>query len=82
MDGLLSWADHRVFKGKDEHFIFTVDDASLFSLTQDAKKTLSRWRTSEFIDLEKIPASDLEVLEGLRDAQILLPAIRDRKSVV
>ena len=38
MDGLLSWADHRVFNGKDEHFIFTVDDASLFSLTQDAKK--------------------------------------------
>lgn len=79
MDGLLSWADYRVFNGKDEHFIFTVDDASLFSLTQDAKKTLSRWRTSEFIDLEKIPASDLEVLEGLRDAQILLPAIREKE---
>jgi uncharacterized protein len=79
MNSLLSWADHRVFRGSDEHFIFTVEDASLFSLTQDAKKTLSKWRTSELIDLDKIPASDLEVLEGLRDAQILLPAFRKKK---
>ncbi len=77
---LLSWADHRVFSGSGEHFIFAVDEASLFSLTAEAKKTLSRWRTSEFIDLDRVPAPDLEVLEGLRDAQILLPASRKKVS--
>jgi uncharacterized protein len=70
--------DHRVFSGSGEHFIFAVEDASLFSLTPEAKETLGRWRTSRFIDLDKIPAPDLEVLEGLRDAQILLPASREK----
>jgi hypothetical protein len=42
MNSLLSWADHRVFRGSDEHFIFTVEDASLFSLTQDAKKNIEQ----------------------------------------
>ena len=78
MDELLSWADHRVFSGSGEHFIFAVDEASLFSLTAEAKKTLSRWRTFELINLDRVPAPDLEVLEGLRDAQILLPASREK----
>jgi uncharacterized protein len=78
MNTVLSWADHRVFKGSGEHFIFAVEEASLFSLTREAQETLSKWRTSRFIDLEKIPSPDLEVLEGLRDAQILFPASREK----
>jgi len=78
MDTALSWADHRVFNGSGEHFIFAVEDASLFSLTREARETLSKWRTSELIDLDKIPSPDLEVLEGLRDAQILVPASREK----
>lgn len=78
MDGLLSWVDHRIFSGSGEHFIFAVEEASLFSLTREARETLSRWRTSKSIDLDKVPSPDLEVLEGLRDAQILLPASREK----
>ena len=78
MDTQLSWADHRIFDGSGEHFIFAVEDASLFCLTREARETLSRWRTSKSIDLDKIPSPDLEVLEGLRDAQILVPASREK----
>jgi len=73
MTAILSWADHRIFNGPGEQFIFGVDDASLFSLTREAYETVRRWRTSRFIDLEKVPAPDLEVLQGLRDLQILKP---------
>jgi len=78
MDTPLAWADHRIFSGSGENFIFAVEEASLFSLTKEARETLSRWRTSESIDLDKIPSPDLEVLEGLRDAQILFPAWRGK----
>lgn len=78
MDAALTWADHRLFGGSDEHFIFAVEEASLFALTREAQETLSRWRTSRSIDLDKIPSPDREVLEGLRDAQILLPAAREK----
>ena len=78
MDTSLSWADHRIFHGSGEPFIFAVEDASLFSLTREARAILSRWRTSESIDLGKIPSPDLEVLKGLRDAQILLPESRKK----
>ncbi len=78
MDTALSWADHRVFNGSGEHFIFAVEAASLFSLTREARETLSKWRSSDLIDLDKIPSPDLEVLEGLRDAQILVPASREK----
>lgn len=74
MDTLLSWADYRVFHNADQPFLFAVDEASLFSLTGEAHATLRRWRTSEFIALDQVPRSDLQVLEGLRAAQILRPA--------
>lgn len=78
MDGTLSWADHRIFRGSGEPFIFGVEDASLFSLTREAHETLRRWRTSRFIELDKIPLPDQEVLQGLRDAHILLPSPREK----
>ena len=78
MEASLSWADHRIFNGSGEQFIFAVEDASLFSLTREAQETLSRWRASPSIDLDKMPSPDLEVLEGLRDAQILFPASREK----
>src|SRR3990172_9530266 len=79
MDTLFSWADHRVFKSADEPFLFAVEDASLFALTGEAHKTLRRWRKSGLIDLDKVPVPDLEVLQGLRDAQVLLPAARQKE---
>lgn len=80
MDGVLSWAEHRIFSDSGERFIFAVDDASLFSLTREAHETLRRWRSSRFIELDKIPLPDLEVLQGLRDAQILKPEPREKEA--
>jgi len=81
MSSLLSWADHRIFSDSDDQFIFGVDDASLFSLTPEAQQTLRKWRSTEFIELEKVTSPDLEVLEGLRDAQILLPVSGEKSSM-
>ncbi len=79
MNGALSWAAHRVFSRSDEHFLFAVDEASLFSLTEEARDIVARWRSFKFIELDKVPAPDLEVLQGLRDAQILFPATREKE---
>ena len=73
MDALLSWAEHRVFAGPDETFILGVEDLSLFAISPAAQRTMHKWRRSEFVDPGTVPASDLEVLQGLRDARILLP---------
>jgi len=78
MDQLLSWTDHRVFTGCGEPLIFAVEEASLFSLSHEAHATLLKWRATELIDIDKTPLPDQEVLQGLRDAQILLPASRQR----
>ncbi len=76
MNTPLAWADHRVFSDSDDRFIFAVDDASLFSLTPEAHQTICKWRSTELIELDKVASPDLEVLEGLVDAQILLPVSR------
>ena len=78
MQQLLSWTDHRVFAGSDQPLLFTVEQASLFSLSQEAHETLLKWRASEFIDLQRAPRPDQEILRGLRDAQVLLPALRQK----
>ena len=79
MDTLLSWADHRVFERPGEPVLFAVEDASLFSLSVEARETLRRWRASELINLDKVPEPDLKVLQGLRDAQVLRPASRNKR---
>jgi len=76
---LCSWADHRLFAGSDEAFILGVEDLSLFAVSPQAQRTLRKWRSSEFVDLDAVPASDFEVLQGLRDAQILLPVSPEKR---
>ena len=78
MNSRLSWADHRVFESSGEPFLFAVEDTSLFALTREARETLDRWRGSEFIELDRIPEPDLEVLQGLYDARVLRPAARQK----
>jgi len=77
MNGILSWADHRVLKGPGEALLFSVDDAGLFSLTPEAHDTLRRWRTSRFVELDKADGQDLSVLQSLREVNVLRPANRD-----
>ncbi len=80
MEQLLTWADHRVLGGSGDPIIFAVDDASLFSLTPQAHETLCKWRKSRLVDPDKVPLADQEVLEGLRDARVLVPATRKKHS--
>ena len=77
MNALLSWADHRVFDGPAGPFVFGVEDASLFSLSPDAYELLCEWRTSEFVDPGEVPLAELDVLQGLCDARLLIPAARE-----
>jgi uncharacterized protein len=79
MQQLLSWTDHRVFTDTEQSLLFAVDQASLFSLSPEAHQTLIKWRSSEFIDLERAPLPDRNVLQDLLDAQILLPALRRKE---
>ena len=52
MEQLLTWADHRVFKGAGNPIVFAVNDASLFSLSREAHETLRKWRKSRLVDFE------------------------------
>jgi len=81
MDGVWSWADHRVIRNSGDPLIFAVDDASLFSLSREAHATLCRWRSSTDIELDKIPLPDQEVLRGLCDAHILLPRSQEKRAL-
>ena len=78
MDGVLSWADHHIISHSGEPLVFAVEDASLFSLTREAHSVLRRWRSSTLVELDKIPLPDRQILQGLRDARILLPLSREK----
>jgi len=70
-----AWANHRVFEGPEGGgaLLFGEEQASLFSIEEEARRVLERWRTREPIALEDAPPPDREVLEALRDARILVP---------
>ena len=78
MEQLLSWTDHRVFKGSGESLIFAVEEASLFRISDEAEETLTKWRSTDLIDLNNTASADREVLQGLCDAKILLPAFLEK----
>lgn len=79
MEGTLSWADHRVLKGPGASLLFSVEDSGLFSMTPEAHEVLCRWRSAKRIDLKRVPDRDLAVLQGLRDARILRPELRQAR---
>ena len=77
MTGSYAWADHRVFApdaARDgSALVFGADQASLFAVDAETRQVLDRWRSRESIDLPDVPFPDREVLEALRDAQVLVP---------
>jgi uncharacterized protein len=72
------WADHRIFEAAatpgGKALLFGADQASLFALDDTTWDVLSRWRSQEAIVLRDAPRADREVLEALRDAQVLIPS--------
>ena len=75
-----SWADHRLFEGPAGVVLYGVEDISLFSLDEEARRVLARWRTREPLVLESAPEPDRSVLEAFRRARILVPASERRRA--
>lgn len=73
------WADHRVFAVDGGAVLYGVDHASMFLLDPSALQVVSRWGTSETLDLRTISGPEREVLEELRGLHLLVPqgAARD-----
>jgi uncharacterized protein len=83
MSETYAWGDHRVFASdaspEARALLFGVDQASLFAVDRPTQEVLNRWRSRETIELRDAPSSDREVLEALRDAQVLVPTQRLRR---
>lgn len=71
---LYAWADHQLFDAEGGAILFGVDHGSLFFIDERTREVLCRWRSQAELDLVRIPAADAEVLEGLCDIGILVPA--------
>lgn len=71
------WADHRVFPRPGGAVLFGVEQASLFAIDHRSRDVLDRWRSRDPILLQNAPAGDRELLDGFREAGILVP--RDSK---
>ena len=71
-----AWADHRLFERPDGGgaLLFGAEQASLFSVEEETRRVLSRWRSRDAVVLEDAAPAEREVLEALRDARILVPA--------
>jgi hypothetical protein len=79
------WADHRIFAAPDaadgRTLLFGTDHASLFALDAATQTVVDRWRNRETIVVHEAPTEDREVLEALRDAQVLVPSAWLRLSI-
>jgi uncharacterized protein len=71
-----AWADHRLFERPDGSgaLLFGAEQASLFSVEEETRRVLSRWRSRDAVVLEDAAPAEREVLEALRDARLLVPA--------
>ena len=68
------WADHRIFEAEDGAILYGVDHASLFLVDSSVQEVIRRWGADPTVDLSKASESDRDVLEGLRDIRLLVPA--------
>lgn len=68
------WADHKIFGSPEGAILLGVDHASLFLVDDATREVLSRWREQPSVDLNLASQADREILDGLRDARILVPA--------
>ena len=71
---LYELAEHQLFGTQQGAILFGVDHGSLFLIDEQTREVLSRRRVGVQLDLNQIPPAEREVLEGLRDIRILLPA--------
>ncbi len=82
MNEVYAFADHRIFSGAGGGaLLFGAEQASLFAIERATREVIDRWHTETAIDLQRAQQPDREVLEALRDAQVLVPAARPRRRV-
>ena len=75
MSGTYVWADHRIFAARSpgaKALLFGADHASLFAIEPSAQPLLDAWRQRKTIVLEDAPEAEREILEALRDTQVLV----------
>ena len=70
----LEWADHQIFGAKEGAILYGVDHGSLFFIDEQTREALSRWGSSALLDPDNVPAAERDILQGLRDIRILVPA--------
>lgn len=76
-----AFADHRIFtEAPDSALVFGADHASIFTIDAATHAVIERWRDASAIDLDSAPEADREVLEALRDAQLLVPTARRQRA--
>jgi len=85
MNSSYTFADHRIFAASGAAgggaLLFGADHASLFAVDRSTREVIDRWREQATIDLNEAPPPDREVLEALRDAQVLVPSAWLRRRV-
>jgi len=78
MNETYTFADHRIFAasaGADGRaLLFGADHASLFALDPSIREVIDRYRMHAAIDLGEAPLPDRQILEALRDAQVVVPS--------
>jgi uncharacterized protein len=68
------WADHETFGVEEGAVLFGVDHGSLFFVDEQTRDLLARWRATAQFDPDRIPPAERDILQGLRDIRILVPA--------
>jgi len=76
---LYEWADHQIFGAKEGAILYGVDQGSLFFIDNQTREALYRWSASALLDTHEVPAAERDILQGLRDIRILVPAGEVRK---
>jgi uncharacterized protein len=82
MNEVYAFADHKLFAAADGGaLLFGAEQASLFAIERSTREVIDRWRSGTAIDLHDAPPADREVLEALRDAQVIVSSARPRRTV-
>lgn len=68
------WADHQIFGAKDGAILYGVDHGSLFFIDEQTREAISGWRAGALPDPGDLPEAEREILQGLRDIRIVVPA--------
>lgn len=76
------WAEHHVFESHAGTVLFGVDHASLFFIDDQTRDVLQRFGHCSTLDLAQVSLPDREILEGLQESRMLIPAQAPRHGAI